>query len=125
MKEKLIPIIKEKFDNTFDLHPGANWDQVEEKLLKDKKLLETLCLMEETGEEVNFVDLPIFSRTVFLDCAKESPKGRRSLCYDKESGIKRNKNDPDSLIMEEVEKMGIILLNKGHYYGSQEILNLI
>ena len=125
MKENLISILKERFNSNFDLHPKANWDQVEEKLLKDKKLLETLCLMEETGGEVNFVDLPIFSRPVFLDCAKESPKGRRSLCYDKEAGIKRNKNDPDSLVMEEVEKMGIILLNKGQYYGSQEILNLI
>ena len=125
MKEKLISILKERFNSNFDLHTGANWDQVEEKLLKDKKLLETLCLMEETGGEVNFVDLPIFSRPVFLDCAKESPKGGRSLWYDKEAGIKRNKNDPDSLAMKEVEKMGIILLNKGHYYGSQEILNLI
>lgn len=81
--------------------------------------------MEETGGEVNFVDLPIFSSPVFLDCAKEPPKGRRSLCYDKKARIKRKKNAPNSSAMEEVEKMGIILLNKGQYYGSQEILNLI
>lgn len=79
MKENLISILKERFDKTLDLHPKANWDEVEKKLLKDNKLLETLCLMEETGGKVNLVDLPIFSGPVFLDCAKESPKGRRSL----------------------------------------------
>ena len=120
MKEKLISILKERFDSNFDLHPGANWDQVEEKLLKDKKLLETLCLMEETGGEVNFVDLQIFSRPVFLDCAKESPKGRRSFCYDKEARIKRKKNAPISSVMEEAEKMGIKVLNEDQYYTLQE-----
>ena len=120
MKEKLISILKERFDKTFDLHPKANWEEVEEKLLNIKKLLETLCLMEETGGEVNFVDLPIFSGPVFLDCAKESPKGRRSFCYDKEARIKRKKNAPNSSIMEEAEKMGIKVLNEDQYYNLQE-----
>lgn len=120
MKEKLISILKERFDKTLDLHPKTNWDDIEEKLLKDKKLLETLCLMEETGGEVNFVELPIFSGPVFLDCAKESPKGRRSLCYDKEARIKRKKNAPISSVMEEAEKMGIKVLNEDQYYTIQE-----
>lgn len=120
MKEKLISILKERFDKTPGLHPKANWDEVEKKLLKDNKLLETLCLMEETGGEVNFVDLPIFSGPVFLDCAKESPKGRRSFCYDKEARIKRKKNAPDSSVMEEAEKMGIKVLNENQYYSLQE-----
>ncbi|WP_282928956.1 DUF4256 domain-containing protein [Anaerococcus sp. Marseille-Q7828] len=121
MKENLISILKERFDKTLDLHPNSNWDEVEEKLLKDKKLLETLCLMEETGGEVNFVDLPIFSGPVFLDCAKESPKGRRSLCYDKEARIKRKKNAPNSSVMEEAEKIGIKVLNEDQYYTLQEL----
>ena len=121
MKEKFISTLKERFYKTFDLHPNSNWDEVEKKLLKDNKLLETLCLMEETGGEVNFVDLPIFSGPVFLDCAKESPKGRRSLCYDKEARIKRKKNAPISSVMEEAEKMGIKVLNEDQYYNLQEI----
>lgn len=121
MKENLISILKERFDKTLDLHPKANWDEVEKKLLKDNKLLETLCLMEETGGKVNLVDLPIFSGPVFLDCAKESPKGRRSLCYDKEARIKRKKNAPISSVMEEAEKMGIKVLNEDQYYNLQEI----
>ena len=120
MKDKLISILKERFDSNFDLHPKANWDQVEEKLLKNKKLLETLCLMEETGGEVNLVDLPIFSGLVFVDLSKESPKGRRSFCYDKEARIKRKKNAPNSSAMEEAEKMGIRLLNEDQYYDIQE-----
>ena len=120
MKEKFISTLKERFYKTFDLHPNSNWDEVEKKLLKDNKLLETLCLMEETGGEVNFVDLPIFSGPVFIDCAKESPKGRRSLCYEKEARIKRKKNAPISSVMEEAEKMGIKVLNEDQYYTIQE-----
>ena len=124
MKEKLISILKERFDKTFDLHPKANWEEVEEKLLNNKKLLETLCLMEETGGEVNLVDLQIFDGPVFLDCAKESPKGRRSLCYDKEARLKRKKNAPSSSVLEEAEKMGIKVLNEDQYYALQEFFEV-
>ena len=120
MKEELISILKERFNKTLDLHPKANWDEVEEKLINDKKLLDTLFLMEETGGEVNFIDLPIFPGPVFIDCAKESPKGRRSLCYDKEARINRKKNAPLSSIMEEAEKMGIKVLKEDQYYALQE-----
>ena len=121
MREKLISMIKERFDKTPYLHPNTNWDELKEKLLNNNKLLETLWLMEETGGEVNFVDLPIFYGQVFLDCAKESPKGRRSLCYDKEARIKRKNNAPNSSVIEEAEKMKIKVLNEDQYYAIQEI----
>lgn len=76
--------------------------------------------MEETGGEVNLVDLPIFSGLVFVDLSKESPKGRRSFCYDKEARIKRKKNAPNSSVIEEAEKMEIKLLNEDQYYDIQE-----
>lgn len=121
MKEELIQTLKQRFDNTPNLHPNTNWDEVEEKLLNNKHILETLSLMEETGGEVNLIDLPIFSGPVFLDCAKESPKGRRSFCYDRDARINRKKNAPSSSVLEKAEKMGIKLLNEDQYYALQEL----
>lgn len=121
MKEELIQTLKQRFDNTRNLHPNTNWDEVEEKLLNNKHILETLSLMEETGGEVNLIDLTIFSGPVFLDCAKESPKGRRSFCYDRDARINRKKNAPSSSVLEEAEKMGIKLLNEDQYYDLQEL----
>ena len=121
MKEELIQTLKQRFDNTRNLHPNTNWDEVEEKLLNNKHILETLSLMEETGGEVNLIDLTIFSGPVFLDCAKESPKGRRSFCYDRDARINRKKNAPSSSVLEEAEKMGIKLLNEDQYYALQEL----
>lgn len=120
MKEEFIIILKERFQNTPYLHPKANWEELEEELLSNKNLLETLCLMEETGGQVNLIDLPIFQGPVFVDLSKESPKGRRSFCYDKEARIKRNKNAPNSSVIEEAEKMEIKLLNEDQYYDIQE-----
>lgn len=121
MKEELIQILKERFDNSPDLHPNINWEKIEEKILKNKTLLKTLRLMEETGGEVNLVNLPIFSSPVFVDCVKESPKGRRSLCYDKDARINRKKNAPSSSVLEEASKMGIEILKEDQYYALQEL----
>lgn len=121
MKEELIQVLKERFDNNPDLHPNTNWGEVEEKILNNKTLLKTLSLMEETGGEVNLVDLPIFSYPVFVDWAKESPKGHRSLCYDKEARINRKKNAPSSSVLEEASKMGIEILKEDQYYALQEL----
>ena len=121
MKEEFIQTLKERFDNSPDLYPNTNWDEVEEKILNNKTLLKTLRLMEETGGEVNLVDLPIFSGPVFVDCAKESPKGRRSNCYDKDARINRKKNAPSSSVIEEAEKIGVKILNKDQYYALQDL----
>lgn len=91
------------------------------KLNSDEKLLKTVSLMEETGGEVDVVDLDIFEGPVFLDCAKESPKFRRSLCYYKNARVNRKKNPPASSVIEEAKKIEIKLLDENQYYKLQEL----
>ena len=71
--------------------------------------------MEETGGEPDLVDLEIFKGLVYVDLADKSPKGRRSLCYDKEARLARKENPPASSVMEEIGDFGIKLLSEEKY----------
>ena len=119
--EDLILKLKERFEENMDRHPNINWNDIENKLKNDKKLLKTVRAMEETGGEVDVLDSDIFAGLVFLDFAIESPKGRRSICYDKEARINRKKHPPKSSAIEEATKMGVNILNEEEYYALQEI----
>lgn len=118
--EDLILKLKERFEKNKDRHPNIKWDDIQNKLEIDKKLLKTVRDIEGTGGEIDVFESKIFDGPVFLDFASESPKGRRSLCYDKEARINRKKNAPESSVIEEASKMGIKVLNEDQYYALQE-----
>lgn len=73
-------------------HKNIKWDFVQSLLVSNKSLYDRILKMEETVGETDLVDLEVFGGLVYVDMAKESPKGRRSLCYDKKAREKMKKS---------------------------------
>lgn len=121
MYDELIERLKERFEENTYRYSGISWEDVEKIITSDDKLITKIKVMEETGGEVDMVKSQAFDSLVIVDCAKESPQGRRSLCYDKEARINRKKNAPDSSVMELADKIGVNILNESQYYGLQEL----
>lgn len=120
MKDFILEL-KQRFEENKDRHPNIAWSDIENKLKEDDKFIKIVYAMEKTGGEVDVFESEIFDEPVFLDFAIESPKDRRSLCYDKEARINRKKNAPEFSVIEEARKMGIKILNEEQYYALQEL----
>ncbi len=91
----ILEILKTRFHKNMALHSGLEWTDVEKRLLADPKSLGILRRMEESGGEPDTIGFDgETGKLIFCDCAKESPSGRRSLCYDDEALKKRAKNPP-------------------------------
>ena len=88
----LLNTLAKRFNNNMHRHPDTNWDEIEQKLMKQPEKLWSLNEMERTGGEPDVVG----NDFIFIDCSKESPTARRSLCYDKSALEARKKNPPNS-----------------------------
>ncbi|GHN24421.1 hypothetical protein ME788_05850 [Lactobacillus delbrueckii] len=108
---------KERFLANMDRHPGLTWDEFLGKLDSEKKA--ALAWMEESGGEPDVVALD--SGLAIVDCAKEEPAGRRSVCYDKEARIKRKKFPPETSAEETAKEHGLSLLDEADYRQLQEL----
>lgn len=113
--------LEKRFKAHMERHPKVEWDTIKEKILNDENLYNALYSMEETGGEPDLVSLDIFKSLVYVDLSEKSPTGRTSLCYDKQSRIKRKKNPPQSSVEEEIKAMGVRLLDEDQYYALAEI----
>ena len=111
--------IKERFDSHPERHPGVEWDQVETLLLQDEAKLRTLEWMEASGGEPDVILYE--GKLGFWDCAKESPAGRRSLCYDETALTQRKKNPPSSSAVGQAEAVGVRLLTEAEYTHLQTL----
>lgn len=110
-QEELLIVLENRFNENMNRHPQLKWSEIQEKLLKKPKLLWSLNEMENTGGEPDVVG----DKAVFIDCAKESPKGRRSICYDREALEQRKKNKPENDTITIANDMGIELLTEEEY----------
>ena len=91
----MLDLLKKRFDEHPELHPEVAWSYVEQRLGEHPLALEVLARMEETGGEPTAVAVDGQSGEIlFCDCSKESPAGRRSLCYDDAALQARKKNPP-------------------------------
>ncbi|QAA82701.1 DUF4256 domain-containing protein [Aequorivita sp. H23M31] len=112
----LLEILKVRFDAHAKRFPNLDWSNVEAKLLKSPEKLWTLNEMERTGGEPNLLeydkDADAFT---FCDFSKESPKDRRSLCYDKKAWEFRKKFKPADNVKDVASRMGIDLMNETQY----------
>lgn len=111
-----LKAMRERFEANPGRHGEVRWTVVAERFLKRPEALRSLRAMEETGGEPDVVGID--SRTgeiLIFDCSPESPKGRRSLCYDREALEGRRENRPESSIIDVAEGMGIELLNEAQY----------
>ncbi|MGI6156125.1 MAG: DUF4256 domain-containing protein [Enterococcus lemanii] len=121
-KEDQVAILKKRFNQNMARHPATTWALVEEALLNNEKLFSSILKMEETQGEpdvVRFAHLP--GELYYVDCSSESPKGRRSICYDQAALNKRKKNKPTSSAEQIASELGIELLTEVDYVFLQTI----
>ena len=121
-QDQLLEILEQRFKDNMHLHPEVSWDEVKSKLLESSKKLNVLFRMESTGGEPNVVSFESSSGTfTFVDCIKESPADRRSLCYDEEALESRKKNKPAGSAMAKAKDIGIELLTQEEYKELQQL----
>jgi hypothetical protein len=120
--EDLLGVLKTRFDKNMKRHKGLDWARVEEKLQADPEKLQALDEMEATGGEPDVVGYDKKAgEFIFFDCAAESPKGRRSLCYDGEALESRKEHKPKDSAIEMAANMGIKILTEAEYKELQKL----
>jgi hypothetical protein len=121
-REELIGTLKVRFEKNVNRHKGLEWTKVKAKLESNKEKLWSLHEMERTGGEPDVVGYDKQKgEYIFYDCSPESPKGRRSLCYDREAWESRKENKPENNVIDMASEMGIELLTEEQY---RELLKL-
>lgn len=118
--EDLLNILKSRFEKNLNRHQNLKWDDVQKKLEANPKKLESLQKMEETGGEPDVVGFEN-GEFLFYDCSPESPKERRSFCYDQEALDKRKENKPKNSATEFAKSLGIEILNEEEYRHLQTL----
>ena len=123
-KKHLITIIQSRFEKNMQRHKGIKWNDVEQRLLKQADKLWTLNEMEISGGEPDVIDYDKKSdKDIFCDCSPESPKGRRSLCYDEDALQSRKEHKPKDSAMAVAKWMGIEMIDEKQYELLQSIGN--
>ncbi|NOT93701.1 DUF4256 domain-containing protein [Ferruginibacter sp.] len=123
-RSTLLHTLKVRFEKNMQRHKAVEWIKVQAKLEASKEKLWMLNTMEETGGEPDVVDYDKKTNEyIFYDCAAESPKGRRSICYDHEALEKRKEHKPDNSAVEMAANMGIELLTEEQYRHLQQLGN--
>lgn len=119
--QEFLDLLKDRFEKNTQRHEGIEWEEVHAKIEKNTAKLEVLVKMENTQGEPDVVNLGRDSGLTFVDCAKESPKGRRSVCYDQAALEARKKHKPENSAMNMAAEMGIELLTEEEYRALQEL----
>lgn len=118
----LLSTLKERFDKNPSRHPGIAWSAVQARLEGDESKLQTLQQMEDSGGEPDVALTAKGSKEItFVDCAAQSPKGRRSLCYDRDALEARKEHKPKGSAVETAAAMGANLLTEDEYRELQRV----
>lgn len=119
---ELLAILKTRFEKNPNRHLGLEWSKVQEKLEVNPNKLWSLNEMERTEGEPDVVGYnKETNEYIFYDCATETPKGRRSLCYDKEALDARKEFKPENNVIDMATSMGIELLSEDEYRYLQQL----
>ena len=120
--EELLKILKARFTKNESRHKGLEWEKIGAKLQANPDKLWSLSEMEETGGEPDVVGFDEKSgEYIFFDCASETPKDRRSLCYDRQALDARKANKPVNSAMDMAEEMGIDMLTEEQFQELQRL----
>lgn len=121
-RDALLGTLQARFEANMGRHPEIEWSAVQARLESQPEKRRALAEMERTGGEPDVVfhhrDSDVY---VFVDCSAESPIGRRSLCYDRESLDARKENKPTGCALEMAADMGIEILTEQQYRALQEL----
>src|SRR3989338_44454 len=115
-REELLRTLKARFEKNMNRHKGLAWDKVQAKLEAKSEKLWSLNEMERTGGEPDVVGYDKKrGEYIFYDCSVESPKGRTSLCYDREALDSRKEHKPKNSAVDMAFAMGVDLLTEEQY----------
>ena len=121
-REELLKALKARFEKNMNRHKGLEWSKVEAKLEANTEKLWSLHEMDTTGGEPDVVGQDKKTgEYIFYDCSAESPKGRRSVCYDGEALESRKEHKPKNGAMNMAAAMGVELLTEEQYRQLQEL----
>src|ERR1700751_5437221 len=121
-REELLRVLKARFEKNMNRHKGLEWAKVQAKLEANADKLWSLNEMERTGGEPDVVGHDKKTgEYIFYDCAAESPKDRRSACYDREALDSRKENKPKNNAMGMAAAMGVELLTEEQYRELQKL----
>lgn len=121
-QEELLGVLKARFEQNMNRHRGLTWASVQARLEANEEKLGSLHQMERTGGEPDVVGQDKQTdEYIFYDCAAESPKGRRSICYDHEALESRKAHKPENSAVEMAADMGIDLLTEEQYRDLQTL----
>jgi uncharacterized protein DUF4256 len=123
-REELLSALKVRFEKNMDRHKGLEWAKVQAKLEAHPEMLWSLNEMEKTGGEPDVVGQDKKTGDfIFYDCSAESPKGRRSVCYDREALESRKEHKPKNNVIDMAAAMGVELLTEEEYRALQKLGN--
>jgi hypothetical protein len=121
-REELLKALKDRFEKSMDRHKGLDWAKVLARLEANADKLWSLQEMERTGGEPDVVGQDKKTgEYIFFDCSAESPKGRTSLCYDRDALESRKEHKPKSSVTDMASAMGIGLLTEEEYGELQKL----
>ena len=123
-REELLLALRARFEKNMNRHKGLEWAKVEAKLKANTEKMWSLNEMEKTGGEPDVVahDKKM-GEYIFYDCSAESPKGRRSVCYDHEALESRKEHKPENSAIQMAADMGIEILTEEEYQELQKLGN--
>ncbi len=120
--EQLFGVLKTRFEKNMYRHEGLEWTKVKARLEASVEKLWSLNEMESTGGEPDVVGYDKKTgEYIFFDCSAESPKGRTSVCYDREGLESRKEHRPKNTAMDMAEAMGVELLTEEQYRELQKL----
>jgi hypothetical protein len=121
-RQELLTTLKTRFESNMNRHRGVEWAKVQTKLEANPEKLWTLGEMERTGGEPDVVGHDKKTgEYIFYDCSAESPKGRRSVCYDRAALDARKENKPKDSAMDLAAAIGVELLSEEQYRELQKL----
>ncbi|WP_100399057.1 DUF4256 domain-containing protein [Bacillus sp. FJAT-44742] len=123
-REELLSTLKDRFEKNMNRHKSLEWTKVQARLEENPEKLWSLNEMERTSGEPDVVGQDKKTgEFIFYDCTTESPKGRRSVCYDQEALESRKKHKPENNAIDMATSMGIELLTEEQYRDLQKLGN--
>src|SRR5687767_13037956 len=123
-RDELLKTLKARFEKNMNRHKGLEWAKAEAKLEDNTKKLWSLNEMERTGGEPDVVGYDKKTgEYIFNDCSAETPKGRRSVCFDREALEARKEHKPGNSAMDMAAAMGVEILTEEQYRDLQKLGN--
>ena len=121
-RDEILKALKARFEKNMNRHQGLEWSKVQAKLEANPEKLWSLNEMESTGGEPDVVGHDRKTgEYIFYDCSAESPKGRRSICYDREALDSRKEHKPENNALEMAAAMGVEILTEEQYRELQKL----